>query len=164
MNISLKEGIVIKAIIRLFIFLSLCFLFFGTGPSIGQEQAAFDVLFLNGKIIDGTGNPWFYGDVGIKNGRIFSVGNLKKAEARAVIDIKGKIIAPGFIDIHCHAYDRVADEKVWTGKNEERFFAPNFVSQGVTTLVSNQCGYSPLSIGKKKDLWIRVSFSAVVGK
>ena len=142
----------VKASIRLFVFLSVGFLLSGMSISIGQEQAGFDILFLNGKVIDGTGNPWFYGDVGIKNGRISAVGNLKKAAARAVIDIKGKIIAPGFIDIHCHAYDRVADEKVWTGKNEERFFAPNFVSQGVTTLVSNQCGYSPLSIGKQRDV------------
>ncbi len=142
----------IKASVRLFVFLSICLLLSGTAVSTGQEKASFDVLFLNGKIIDGTGNPWFYGDVGIKNGRISAVGNLKKASAKTVIDIKGKIIAPGFIDIHCHAYDRIADESVWTGKNEQRFFAPNFVSQGVTTLVSNQCGYSPLSIRKQRDV------------
>jgi len=111
------------------------------------DNDTYDVLFINGQVLDGTGNPWFYADVAVKDGRIAAVGHLKdRADAARVIDIRGKILAPGFIDIHCHAFDRVANEKVWTGNNEKRFFAPNFVSQGVTTLVSNQCGYSPIDI------------------
>lgn len=116
-----------------------------------KPQASYDMLFVNGRVLDGTGNPWFYADVAVREGRIAAVGKLQgKVEAGRVIDIQGKVLAPGFIDIHCHAYDRVSDDSVWTGQNEKRLFAPNFVSQGVTTLVSNQCGTSPLDIAAQR--------------
>ncbi|MFQ6037584.1 MAG: amidohydrolase family protein [Candidatus Aminicenantales bacterium] len=118
-------------------------------PSEGEKL--FDVLFVNGRVLDGTGNPWFYADVGVKDGRIAAVGKLQSVStAEKIIDIRGKILCPGFIDIHTHAYDQVANAKVWPGKNEKRYAAPNFVSQGVTTLVSNLCGDSPLSIKEQK--------------
>ena len=118
-----------------------------------QKGESFDVLFINGRVLDGTGNPCFYADVGVRDGKIAAVGRLKnKAKAARIIDIEGKIISPGFIDIHTHAYDPVNSENVWTGENEKRYFAPNFVSQGVTTLVSNQCGTSPLSIKIQKEV------------
>lgn len=113
----------------------------------------FDILFINGRVLDGSGNPAFYADVGIRNGRISSVGRrLPRADAARVIDIRNRIISPGFIDIHTHAYDRVDSEKHWTGENEKRFAAPNFVSQGVTTLVSNNCGHSPVSLKPQIDV------------
>ncbi|MFC2157171.1 amidohydrolase family protein [Acidobacteriota bacterium] len=141
---SIKNSI--TALLAFMIFFSLTF------TLSGQAEKNFDILFINGKIIDGAGNPWFYGDVGIKDGRIAAVGDLKnKAGANQVIDIRGKIITPGFIDIHTHSFDKVINEKVWTGKSEKRFFAPNFVSQGVTTLVSNQCGYGPVSLVQQKE-------------
>lgn len=121
-------------------------------PSV-QDLIKYDVLFINGRVLDGTGNPSFYADIGIKDGKIAAVGRLKnKAEAERIIDINRKIISPGFIDIHTHAFDQVRNENVWTGKNEKRYFAPNFVSQGVTTIVSNQCGTSPLSIKKQREV------------
>jgi N-acyl-D-amino-acid deacylase len=113
----------------------------------------FDILFINGRVLDGTGNPCFYADIGVKDGKIAAVGRLKdKAEAAKMIDIKGKIIAPGFIDLHTHAYDNVVNENSWLGENEKRYFAPNFVSQGVTTLVSNLCGYGPTDIKKQREV------------
>jgi N-acyl-D-amino-acid deacylase len=124
--------------------------------SSAQNPVTYDILFINGKVMDGTGNPGFYADVAVKDGKIAAVGRLKDtAEAKSVIDIKGKVIAPGFIDIHCHAFDRVDSEDDWKGEDEQRFFAPNFVSQGVTTLVSNQCGHSPLSIKTQSDILTR---------
>ncbi len=135
------------------VFLSIVFLMANPDPGSARNSDTYDVLFINGRVLDGTGNPCFYADVGIKDGKIAAVGRLKnKVKAGRIIDIEGKIISPGFIDIHTHAYDRVDSEKVWTGENEKRYFAPNFVSQGVTTLVSNQCGGSPLSIKKQKDV------------
>ena len=114
----------------------------GTAP-----QSTYDLLIINGRIMDGSGNPWFYGDVAVKNARIVAVGKLKeKTGAARVIDARGKVVSPGFIDIHTHTYDNVVREGVWTGDNEKRFFAPNFISQGVTTVVSNQCGYGPTSL------------------
>ena len=131
--------------------LAIVFLMANPNSGSARNSDTYDVLFINGSVLDGTGNPCFYADVGIKGGKIAAVGRLKnKVKAGRIIDIEGKIISPGFIDIHTHAYDRVDSEKVWTGENEKRYCAPNFVSQGVTTLVSNHCGTSPLSIKKQK--------------
>lgn len=123
-------------------------------PLLSEKNIVrYDILFINGKVMDGTGNPGFYADVAVRDGKIAAVGRLKgKFEADKVIDIKEKIISPGFIDIHSHAFDRVANENVWKDENEKRYNAPNFVSQGVTTLVSNQCGNSPLSIKTQRDV------------
>lgn len=116
-------------------------------------QVACDLLLANGKIIDGSGNPWFYGDVAIKGDRIVAVGQLAgKMVAKRTIDVQKKIIAPGFIDIHTHAYDNVTDENVWRGEDEARFSAPNYVSQGVTTVASNLCGYGPVSLEQQKKI------------
>lgn len=62
----------------------------------------FDVLIVNGRIVDGSGLPWFYGDVGIAGDRITAVGRLGDAPARQRIDATGKVVAPGFIDAHVH--------------------------------------------------------------
>ncbi len=90
-----------------------------------QNTSKYDILFINGRVMDGTGNPSFYADVAVRDGKIAAIGRLKdKVQANRVIDIKGKIIAPGFIDIHSHAFDSVADESVWKSE-EKRFSAPN---------------------------------------
>ncbi len=62
----------------------------------------FDLLILNGKVIDGSGNPWFRADVAIRGDRIAAVGRLGQAEAKTRIDAAGKVVAPGFIDAHVH--------------------------------------------------------------
>lgn len=64
----------------------------------------FDILFRNAKIIDGTGNPWFYGDVGVEGGTVAAVlppGST--ARARRVADVDGKALCPGFVDGHSHS-------------------------------------------------------------
>lgn len=62
----------------------------------------FDVLIRNGRVIDGSGNPWFYADVGIRDGMIADIGSLAEADAARVIDASGLIVSPGFIDLHTH--------------------------------------------------------------
>src|SRR5262245_8176056 len=62
----------------------------------------FDVLILNGRVIDGSGLPWFRADVGVRDGRIAAVGVLAHAEARQRLDASGKVVAPGFMDAHVH--------------------------------------------------------------
>ena len=73
-------------------------------PSDGVGDGAFDVLIRGGRVVDGTGNPWFRADVGIRDDQIVAVGRLEVASAEWVVDAEGLIVAPGFIDLHTHSY------------------------------------------------------------
>ncbi len=112
-----------------------------------------EILFKGGWVMDGTGNPAYPADVAITGDRIVDVlrpGSL--IDADRVIDITGRIIAPGFIDIHTHSYDAVRNFDSWVDENTPRFFAPNFISQGVTTVVSNECGYGTTDIKMQRNV------------
>src|SRR4029453_2658388 len=103
-------------------FLSLALLL-ASVSTIGQTQT-FDVLIRGGQILDGSGNPWFRGDVGIKGDRIAAVGRLSGATAARVIDATGLIVSPGFIDMHTHSDtallgDGLAQSKVRQGVTVE---------------------------------------------
>lgn len=111
------------------------------------QNPTYDILIINGKILDGSGTPWFYGDIGINADKIVAVGQLKgKASGKQTIDATGLTVSPGFIDIHSHAYDqfRPGAQNI---ENEVAYReAPNLVAQGVTTIVTNHDGRGPLSI------------------
>src|SRR5688572_18624002 len=106
----------------------LCFAALAGGCSIGQTPpSGYDVVIANGRIVDGTGNPWFYGDVGVSGDRIVRVaprGALARSSTKRYIDAAGQVVAPGFIDIQSHSWDPLLwrDGRV-VGK----------VTQGVTT-------------------------------
>src|SRR6202041_1379259 len=70
-------------------------------PFLCAQQ--FDVLVANGKIVDGAGGPWYFGDVAIKGDTIAAIGKFDPKTAARTIDAKGMVVAPGFIDIHTHA-------------------------------------------------------------
>jgi len=63
----------------------------------------FDLVLKNGKVVDGTGNPWYMADIGIKDEKIARIGVIPVDEAASVIDAEGLVISPGFIDSHSHA-------------------------------------------------------------
>ncbi len=73
-----------------------------TGPSPAEEPA-YDLLIRNGTVVDGTGNPWFRGDVAVRGDRIIAVGRAPFGTAKHTIDAKGLVVAPGFIDMHSHS-------------------------------------------------------------
>jgi N-acyl-D-amino-acid deacylase len=100
----------------------------------------FDLVITGAEIIDGSGGPSFSSDLGIRERRIACIGDLHVAKARSVIDATGLTVAPGFIDVHTHIERNVPP----TGG----FLAPNFVRQGVTTVITGNCGRSALEIGK----------------
>ena len=77
---------------------------------LDAQEPAFDVIVRGGHIVDGTGNPWFAGDVAVRGDRISAVGNLSNAKARREIDARGLVVAPGFIDMHTHSDQPLLDD------------------------------------------------------
>src|SRR5437764_15228625 len=69
----------------------------------GETMAAFDCAIRGGRIVDGTGNPWYRADVGIKDGRIVSIGRVDASDAARTIEADGRVVCPGFIDMHTHS-------------------------------------------------------------
>ena len=119
-----------------------------------------DVLIRNGLVVDGTGNPWFRADIGIKDGRIVKVSRVISEEADRVINADGLIVAPGFIDLHNHS-----DIIEMTGSILLNRTAENLVMQGITTIVTGNCGYSaaPLSESLRKKLKERIAKAVKAG-
>jgi N-acyl-D-amino-acid deacylase len=94
-----------------------------------------DILIKGGWVLDGNGNPWFRADVAVEDGRITAVGDIG-CGAETVINARGLIVAPGFIDIHNHSdVALVADGR-----------AESMVHQGVTTVITGNCGMSPFPL------------------
>jgi N-acyl-D-aspartate/D-glutamate deacylase len=94
-------------------------------PSARAAEEPYDLLIRNGKIVDGSGNPWFFGDVAIRGDRIVAVGRVPAAPAKREIDAKGLIVAPGFIDMHSHSDYLLLEDG----------HAQSKIRQGVTTEV-----------------------------
>jgi len=105
---------------------------------LASSAQDYDILITNGKILDGTGNSWYYGNLAVKNGKIAAMGRTVTGTAKKTIDAKGLIVAPGFIDVHTHLED---DEK----KDPN---ATSFILDGVTTCITGNCGSSNTDIGK----------------
>lgn len=98
----------------------------------------YDLLILNGKLVDGTGNSWRYADIAVKDGKIARIGNLKQARAARIIDAKDHVVAPGFVDVHTHI----------EGNDLRAPTAPNFIMDGVTTVITGNCGGSNTDIAR----------------
>lgn len=110
------------------VFLSMVLLF-AVAPLESQEQTrSFDIVITNGRIIDGTGSPWYSGDVGIRNGKIASIGDLSAAPRARTIDARGKVVAPGFIDMLGQSeYTILVDPRL-----------PSKIYQGITTEITGE--------------------------
>jgi len=105
-----------------------------------RARARYDLVVLNGRIIDGTGAAAFSADVGIRDGLVIKVGHIPRDAADRVLDAAGLVVAPGFIDIHTHA------ERIYRAPD-----ADNFVHMGVTTVVTGNCGSSAVNVSRFFD-------------
>jgi len=106
-------------------------------------QSTYDVVVANGRVIDGSGNPWYVADVGIRDGRIAAIGRLcpsgpQSCPAKRTLDAAGLVIAPGFIDVHTHVEDSI--RRIPTGDN--------FLFDGVTSVITGNCGGSETDFAK----------------
>lgn len=114
---------VTKLLAILLLFLPVC---------LPAQTITYDVLIQNGKIIDGTGNSWYYANIGIKDGRIIAIGKNVSGHSASTIDARGLIVAPGFIDVHGHIESGIFKQPT----------ADNYIYDGVTTVVTGNCGSS----------------------
>jgi N-acyl-D-amino-acid deacylase len=128
-----------------------------TGGRASPGAPSYDVLITGGRVVDGSGNPWFVADVAVRDGRIAAIGRLGAARAARVIDATGRIVAPGFIDVHGHVERSL----------EERPGAPNFLMMGVTSVITGNCGFSAVPLAPWFDrigaLGIGINVASLVG-
>jgi dihydroorotase/N-acyl-D-amino-acid deacylase len=113
--------------------------------ALRAQDPQYDLIIRNGRIVDGTGSPWFRGEIGIRGDQIAAVARRIDAPASRIIDAANQIVAPGFVDIHVHALGGA-------GVPPDVFpivevpTADNYVRQGVTTLITGPDGFSPIPL------------------
>ncbi len=100
-----------------------------------------DLIILGGKVVDGAGNPWFKADIGVREGRITEIGNLRGEGADEVIDAEGLIVSPGFIDMHSHSDITIPFNP----------YMDSSIMQGITTTVVGNCGISPAPVNSERE-------------
>ena len=119
--------------------------------------ADYDLLIRDARVIDGAGNPWFRADVAVSGGKIAAIGRLAGRTADRTIDAGGRVVAPGFIDVHTHVEGSV--EKLPRGDN--------YLLDGVTTIVTGNCGGSRVALGdwfrELEGLPLGVNLATLIG-
>jgi N-acyl-D-amino-acid deacylase len=127
---SNRKGVQTVKRIRNAAILLLTFSLFVVFHSSAQTSAPFDLVITGGHIVDGTGSPWYSGDIGIRDGRVAAIGNLSAAARRRTVDARGKVVAPGFIDM--------------LGQSEMTILVdprlPSKIFQGITTEITGEGG------------------------
>jgi len=129
----------------LLILCSLGMAFFAFSSCTNRTKANFDIIIKNGKIVDGTGNPWFYGDIGMVGDIIAEVCDLAGKKAAKTIDAKGLILSPGFIDLHTHCDMELGQQETKSNLN--------YITKGVTTVVTGNCGTGTFKIAETQAKW-----------
>ena len=110
-----------------------------------QTPQSFDLLIRNGRVLDGTGNPWYRADIGITGDRIVAMGDLGSAAAKTIIDAKDRYVTPGFIDVHSHAGGGLATEELKHGQP--------LLAQGLTTVFVNPDGGGPVDLAAQRKTY-----------
>jgi N-acyl-D-amino-acid deacylase len=126
-----------------------------TGLS-AQTPQQFDILIRNGRVLDGTGNPWYRADIGIRGDRIAAMGSLGNATAKTVIDAADRYVTPGFIDVHSHAGGGLATEQLK--------HAQPLLAQGLTTVFVNPDGGGPTDLAAQRATYEKQRIGTNVGQ
>src|SRR5205085_891514 len=128
----------------------------------------FDVVISNGHIVDGTGSPWYSGDIGISDGKITAIGNLSDAQRNRTIDAHGSVVAPGFIDMLGQSelsilVDPRLPSKIFQGITTEITGEGNSVAPLNSTMVTadrtlpNGRPSASTSLGLRSSAWVSTS-------
>ena len=129
-----------------------------TVDSGAQQAPAYDVIVRNARIVDGTGSPWYRSDIAIRGDAIARIAFRIDAPATRTIDAAGRVVAPGFIDIHSHARAGIFDVPT----------AENYIRQGVTTAIEGPDGSSPIPLkpflDKVAATRVTVNFGTFIGQ
>ncbi len=140
--------------------LTLLFLCLSLSVPVYQVRSSipeFDLVITGGRVVDGTGNPWFTADVAIKQGRIAQMGRIAAERGARAIEVKGKIVAPGFIDVHTHIESNIHSSPT----------AENLLRMGVTSVITGNCGSSALPLGDwfagLEKMGISINIGSLVG-
>ncbi len=144
----------IKTLLCLFLGLTVCFVFF---VKVGAYSSEYDLIIKNGWVINGTGNPWFKADIGIKGSLIEKIGWIDRSSGKIIIEAEGLIVAPGFIDVHTHCDRGIL--KIPT--------VDNYIMQGVTTIIGGNCGGHPYPLNElfqqAEKIGISPNFGCLIG-
>jgi N-acyl-D-amino-acid deacylase len=116
---------------------ALACLAFAWSDGFSADNGRYDFIISGGMVVDGTGNPWYRADIGIIGDKIAEIGKIPAEQGKRVIDATGKMVTPGFVDIHSHCESGILDNQT----------VHNMVTQGVTTVIGGNCGGSPLELG-----------------
>jgi len=125
-------------------------------PLSAQTPQQFDILIRNGRVLDGTGNPWYRADIGIRGDRIAALGSLGNATAKTVIDAADRYVTPGFIDVHSHAGGGLATEDLKHGQP--------LLAQGLTTVFVNPDGGGPIDLAAQRATYEKQRIGTNVGQ
>jgi N-acyl-D-amino-acid deacylase len=124
-------------------------------PLAAQSPQQFEILIRNGRVLDGTGNPWYRADIGITGDRILAMGTLTGATARTVIDAADRFVTPGFIDVHSHAGGGLATDELKHGQP--------LLAQGLTTVFVNPDGGGPVDLAAQRATYEKQRIGTNVG-
>ena len=120
-------------------------------------QTRYDLVIKNGRVIDGSGNPWYDADVAVRDGKIAAIGKIDATSAARVIDAQGLYVAPGFIDVHAHAEGGI--RRIPT--------ADNFIANGVTSIITGNCGGSETDLAaffaELREKGISINLGTLIG-
>jgi N-acyl-D-aspartate/D-glutamate deacylase len=146
---------------KAFVYLVLSLLALGIGPGVADTQEPrpgqqYDVVIRNGKVFDGMGNPWRRVDLAFRGDRIAAVGDLSRVRGDTEIDAAGLFVAPGFIDTHTHAGSGLV--------TPELSHAQPLLAQGLTMVLVNPDGRSPLDLAAQREDLLRDGLGVNVGQ